>query len=58
VQAGQAWYADFVKEGAAAGCAYYIVYIYGKKMRYLGRDGDEYIQYFPGSRLAGGPAGR
>ncbi|MGB7728113.1 MAG: DUF1398 family protein [Candidatus Acidiferrum sp.] len=58
VQAGQAWYADFVKEGAAAGCAYYIVYIYGKKVRYFGRDGDEYIQYFPGWRLAAGPAAR
>src|SRR5271163_347020 len=31
VQAGQAAYPDFVKEGAAAGCAYYIVYLNGKK---------------------------
>jgi|SRR5271169_2638228 len=50
VQAGEAWYPDFVREGAAAGCAYYIVYLYGKKVRYFGRDGDEYVQYFPGSR--------
>lgn len=50
VQSGQASYADFVKEGTAAGCAYYIVYLNGKKVRYFGRDGDEYIQYFPGSR--------
>lgn len=50
VQSGQAWYPDFVKEGAAAGCAYYIVYLYGRKVRYFGRDGDQYIQYFPGSR--------
>jgi uncharacterized protein YbcV (DUF1398 family) len=50
VQAGQAGYADFVKEGAAAGCAYYIVYLNGKKVRYFGRDGDEYVQYFPGAR--------
>jgi uncharacterized protein YbcV (DUF1398 family) len=50
VQAGQAWYPDFVREGAAAGCAYYIVYLYGGKVRYFGRDGDEYIQHFPGSR--------
>ena len=50
VQSGQAWYPDFVKEGAAAGCAYYIVYLYGRKVRYFGRDGDEYIQHFPGSR--------
>ncbi len=58
VQAGQASHADFVREGAVAGCAYYIVYIYGQRVRYLGRDGDEYIQYFPGSRLAAGPPAR
>lgn len=50
VQSGQVWYPDFVKEGAAAGCAYYIVYIDGRKVRYFGRDGDEYIQALPGSR--------
>lgn len=50
VQSGQAWYPDLVKEGAAAGCAYYIVYLHGRKVRYFGRDGDEYIQYFPNSR--------
>ena len=50
VQAGKAWYPDFVREGAAAGCAYYIVYLNGRKVRYFGRDGDEYVQYFPGSR--------
>ncbi|MFY9803764.1 MAG: DUF1398 family protein [Candidatus Acidiferrales bacterium] len=50
VQAGQAAYPDFVKEGTAAGCACYIVYLGGKKVRYFGRDGDEYVQHFPGSR--------
>lgn len=50
VQSGRAWYPDFVKEAAAAGCAYYIVYVYGRKVRYFGRDGDEYIQHLPGSR--------
>jgi uncharacterized protein YbcV (DUF1398 family) len=50
VQAGQAAYPDFVREGTAAGCAYYIVYLNGKKVRYFGRDGGEYIQHFPGSR--------
>ncbi|MBS1958496.1 MAG: DUF1398 family protein [Bdellovibrionales bacterium] len=47
VQAGNAWYPDFVKEGAAAGCAYYIVYLGGRKVRYFGRNGDEHIQHFP-----------
>lgn len=50
VHAGKAGYPDFVREGAAAGCACYAVYLNGKKVRYFGRDGDEYIQYFPGSR--------
>ena len=47
VQAGQAWYPDFVREAAAAGCAYYIVYVSGRKVRYFGRDGDEYTQHLP-----------
>lgn len=47
VQAGKATFADFVKEGCAAGCAYYIVYINGRKVRYFGRNGDEHIQHFP-----------
>jgi uncharacterized protein YbcV (DUF1398 family) len=50
VQAGQAAYPDFVKEGTAAGCAYYIVYLNGKKVRYFGRDGGEHVQHFTGSR--------
>lgn len=48
VQGGEAGYADFVRAGAAAGYAYYIVYLYGKMVRYFGRDGGEHIQYFPG----------
>lgn len=50
VQSGQAAYADFIREGAAAGCAYYIVYLEGKKVRYFGRDGGEHVQHCPGSR--------
>jgi uncharacterized protein YbcV (DUF1398 family) len=50
VQSGLAWYPDFVKEGVAAGCAYYIVYLDGRKIRYFGRDGGEYIQHLPDSR--------
>lgn len=48
VQAGHAAYADFVKEAAQAGCAYYVVYVNGRKARYFGRAGDEYVQNFPG----------
>jgi len=50
VQSGQASYADFVREGTAAGCACYAVYLNGKLVRYFGRDGGEHVQYFPGSR--------
>lgn len=50
VQSGQASYADFVREGTAAGCAYYTVFLEGKKVRYFGRDGGEHVQHFPGSR--------
>jgi uncharacterized protein YbcV (DUF1398 family) len=49
VQSGQASYPDFVREGTAAGCAYYIVYLNGKKVRYFGRDGGEHVQHYPGS---------
>ncbi len=49
VQAGQAGFSDFVKEAPAVGCAHYIVYMNGKKVRYFGRDGGEHIQYFPGA---------
>ena len=50
VQAGLAGFADFVRESTKdAGCAFYIVYLKGKKVRYFGRDGDEHIQLFPGS---------
>lgn len=51
VQSGEWSFADFVRESTAtAGCAYYIVFLNGKKVRYFGRDGDEHIQHFPGSR--------
>ncbi|HEY6465215.1 MAG TPA: DUF1398 family protein [Candidatus Acidoferrales bacterium] len=50
VQAGEAFYADFVRQGTAAGCACYVVYLNGKLVRYFGRDGGEHIQHFPGAR--------
>lgn len=47
VQAGDATFSDFVREGCASGCAYYIVYLNGRKVLYFGRNGDEHIQHFP-----------
>lgn len=48
-QNGQASYLDFIRDSAAAGCAYYIVYLHGKKVCYFGRDGDEHTEHFPAS---------
>lgn len=56
VQAGEAAFADFVREGTAAGCAYYIVYVAGRKVRYFGRRGGEYVQYLPGADRPAAPA--
>lgn len=51
VQSGEWSFADFVREcTATAGCAYYIVYLNGRMVRYFGRDGGEHVQHFPGSR--------
>jgi uncharacterized protein YbcV (DUF1398 family) len=47
VQLGQADYPNFIREGTAAGCAYYIVFLYGGIVRYFGRDGGEHVQRFP-----------
>ena len=47
-QAGLADYSEFLKASAAAGCAYYIVYFGGRKVRYLGKDGGEHVENFPG----------
>jgi uncharacterized protein YbcV (DUF1398 family) len=48
ILAGSSRYPDFIRECASAGCAYYIVYLTGKKVRYLGRNGGEHVEYFPG----------
>jgi len=47
-QAGTATYSDFIRDSAAAGCVYYIVYLTGRKVKYFGRDGDEHVENFPG----------
>lgn len=47
IQAGKINYEEFCSEIKASGCAYYIVYINGKQVHYLGRNGEEYIEHFP-----------
>lgn len=49
VQSRQATFADFVRNAPAVGCAYYIVHLKGKKVRYFGRNDGEHVQYLPGS---------
>lgn len=46
-QQGLIDYKTFVKEVMAAGCVYYIAYLSGKRVIYLGRNGDHHIEYFP-----------
>ncbi len=47
VQKGEINYEQFCNESKALGCAYYIVYLNGKKVHYMGRNGEEYIEHFP-----------
>lgn len=47
VQSGQINYEIFCSETKALGCAYYIVYIIGKQVHYIGRNGEVYIEHFP-----------
>lgn len=50
IQAAEITYPEFAAECAAAGCSNYIVYIGGKMVKYLGRDGEEHVERFPSSR--------
>ena len=50
VQAGKVKYPEFLERSASLGCAYYIVYMLGKKVRYFGRDGGEHLELFPGTK--------
>ena len=47
VQAGKINYEEFCCGSTASGCAYYIVYLNGKQVNYMGRNGEEYIENFP-----------
>lgn len=47
IQAGNINYLQFLEQILAAGTVYYIAYIAGKRVIYLGRHGDLHIEYFP-----------
>lgn len=49
-QAGKSNYKQFVSEILEAGCVYYIAYLRGRKVEYIGRDGTVYIETFPQSK--------
>ena len=42
-------YAEFLRRIMRAGCARYLVFFGGRKAMYLGRNGEFYIEPFPGS---------
>jgi uncharacterized protein YbcV (DUF1398 family) len=43
-------YQQFLRDILAAGVANYWVYIAGKRAIYVARNGDEYVEWFPGAR--------
>lgn len=47
IQEGKINYEEFCSKSKDSGCAYYIVYIHGRKIRYFGRNGEEYTEQFP-----------
>ena len=47
VQAGEIDYARFSEEILNAGCVFYIAYLVGRRVTYLGRKGDFHIEHFP-----------
>jgi uncharacterized protein YbcV (DUF1398 family) len=43
-------YQQFLRDILAAGIANYWVYLAGKRAIYVARNGDEYVEWFPGAR--------
>ena len=44
---------DFSRRAAQAGVASYFVFLRGQRVTYLGRQGDQHIEWFPGAGVAG-----
>ncbi len=47
IQTGKINYEEFCCETKNLGCSYYIVYINGRQVHYMGRNGEVYIEHFP-----------
>lgn len=45
-------YRDFSRRAMAAGVQGYFAFLRGKRVTYLGRQGDQHIEWFPGARPA------
>ena len=50
IQHGDIGYTEFLRRIMAGGCARYCVFIQGRKAIYFGRDGDFYVENFPGAK--------
>ena len=50
IQTGNIDYQTFLQRIIAAGCCHYEVFITGKKVIYFGRDGSQYVEFFPGKK--------
>lgn len=46
-------YRDFTRRAMAAGVQGYFVFLRGQRVTYLGRQGDQHIEWFPGVQPAG-----
>jgi len=47
IQAGQINYVEFLERIMAAGCVGYLVFVTGRRVIYLGRHGETYLEHFP-----------
>ena len=50
IQQGRIRYMEFCAQVAAAGCVGYFVTLAGRRAVYYGRDGETYVEWFPGTK--------
>jgi len=50
IQQKQIGYAVFLRKIMGAGCAAYAVYLNGRRVDYIGRDGQTHTELFPGAK--------
>jgi uncharacterized protein YbcV (DUF1398 family) len=47
IQRGEINYREFLRQIMQAGCSGYFAYLTGKRVMYMGRSGDNHVEYFP-----------